>query len=276
MELCAELERRGGWLHRADLIDAGWSADRILAARRKEGIELLRRQWLLLPSIGDDLRTAAALGGVVSCVSALARLDLWLPKGLPTQVHLAVPPHTGSTSESSVCHRSHPVTARRPRSLLDEIENVLANVASCLPKRDAFCVWESAANRRRVTPQQLRRIPWRSRAAKDLAKAVSEQSDSGMESTFVWNCRRAGIRAVQQVRIAGHRVDFLIGRHLVVQLDGWAYHKDAAQRRRDIRHDRALTALGCTVLRFDYYDVMHDWPRVEAELRRGIAAGAAD
>ncbi len=135
-------------------------------------------------------------------------------------------------------------------------------------------MWESATNQRLVTPAQLRRIRWRSRVAQRLARSVTHLSDSGIESMFVWRCRRAGIRTVQQVWLEGRPVDALIGARLVVQLDGWAYHSDPAQRRADIRHDRALVACGYTVLRFDYRDVVHDWPRVLGELRRAIAMAA--
>ena len=122
---------------------------------------------------------------------------------------------------------------------------------------------------------QLRATPWIHPIARKLAADVGDHSDSGVESTFVWHCRRIGLQVTQQVMLAGHRVDALIGRRIVVQLDGWAFHSDAAQRRSDIRHDRELTAFGYVVLRFDYYDVMHNWPRVEAELRRVIARLAA-
>src|SRR5690606_28875761 len=115
-----------------------------------------------------------------------------------------------------------------------------------------------------ATVAQLRRIDWIHPAARNLASEVGDLSDSGVESTFVWRCRRGGLEVTQQARLAGRRVDALIGSRIVVQLDGWEFHRDAGQRRNDIRHDRELTALGYIVLRFDYYDVMHNWPRVEA------------
>ena len=271
------LANNGGWLHRSALIDAGWTKHRILTRRRAEGIDLVRRQWLMHPDAAADVREAARVGGVVSCVSALAHYELWIPPGLDDRrPHLRLPGNFPLSGEGCVNHRTAPVVRADARSLWDSVENVLMCVSACLPADQAYAVWESALGRRLVTSAQLRRIPWPSAHARRLATEASPASDSGIESTFVWRCRRAGMRVAQQVMIAGQRVDGLIGKRLVVQLDGFAFHKDAAQRRRDIRHDRELVALGYTVLRFDYVDVMHEWPRVEREIRRAISVGLAD
>lgn len=272
------LKQHGGWHHRATLIEQGWSATKLLAARRAEGIELMRRQWLVLPDAPGDIRAAARLGGVVTSVSALERYRLWVPPGIErdARAHVGVPPHAGvGTNAETLLYRARPVVARSPRTLVDALENVLSNIARHLTEDDAFAVWESAISRRLTTPEALLTVPWLSVAARSLAEEVTIHSDSGVESKFVKNCRRAGIRVIQQVWIGGQPVDALIGRHLVVQLDGYAFHSDTAQRRRDIAHDRKLVAMGYTVLRFTYQDVMYDWPRVEREIRAAIARGHA-
>ncbi|NUT58055.1 MAG: DUF559 domain-containing protein [Agromyces sp.] len=83
--------------------------------------------------------------------------------------------------------------------------------------------------------------------------------------------RRIGIPVRQQVAILGHLVDGLIGDRLVYQIDGFAHHRTAAQRRQDIAHDRRLALAGFTVLRFDYAQIMFDWPAVELEIRTAMA-----
>lgn len=276
MSLRPLLEANGGWLHRADLLERGWSSKQILSARRTEDIPLLRRRWLVLPDAERVVITAARSGSVVTCVSALKHHGLWVPPSTkPDQAHFAVPQPWSERPPWGRVHRSEPPTARDSRSLFDTVRNTLANVALCLATEHAFAVWESAIAANAVTAAQLRATPWIHPIARKLAADVGDHSDSGVESTFVWHCRRIGLQVTQQVMLAGHRVDALIGRRIVVQLDGWAFHSDAAQRRSDIRHDRELTAFGYVVLRFDYYDVMHNWPRVEAELRRVIARLAA-
>lgn len=177
--LTPRIRKHGGWVHRGVLLDAGWKPHQVLAVRRAEGIDLIRRQWLVLPDAPEEVREAARLGGVLTGVSALERLRLWVPPELTggDRIHIGL---------------------------------------------------------------------------------------------------RAGMQVVQQVWIAGKPVDALIGRRLVVQLDGYAFHSDSAQRRRDIAHDRTLIAMGYTVMRFSYQDVMHDWARVERELLSAIARGLAD
>lgn len=85
---------------------------------------------------------------------------------------------------------------------------------------------------------------------------MSPLSDSGLESYFIELMRAIGVRVRQQVRIDGHPVDALIDDRLVVQLDGFAFHSSAADRRQDIAADVRLRLLGYTVLRFDYQQVL--------------------
>lgn len=279
MDLAPLLAKHGGWRHRADFLDQGWTPGRLLVARRRERIPLVRRRWLILPDAPLDVREAARVGGVVTGISALERYSLWVPPAARRDraVHIAVRPDASIVRREGIRYdRSKPVIGRSPRALVDDLPNVLANVARRLRPIDAFAVWESAIARKHLTADEVGRLRWSTEAARSLAKDVSALSDSGVESTFVANCRRAGIRVVQQVRIAGRPVDALIGRHLVVQIDGYAYHSDAAQRRADIAHDRQLIAMGYTVLRYTYQDVMYDWPRVEREIRAAIAGGRAD
>jgi len=77
----------------------------------------------------------------------------------------------------------------------------------------------------------------------------------------------------QQVWLDRHPVDVLIGERLVVQIDGFEHHGDARRRRKDIRGDARLVLLGYTALRFDYQQVMFDWPDVEASILGAVARG---
>lgn len=71
----------------------------------------------------------------------------------------------------------------------------------------------------------------------------------------------------------GRRVDFLIGERLVVQLDGFAHHSTAHERRRDIEADARLALFGFTVLRFDWKQVIHEWSSVERTVLTAVAQG---
>ncbi|WP_431800007.1 endonuclease domain-containing protein [Microbacterium kunmingense] len=260
------------YLHRATLLETGWRPDTLRRAIAEQGLQLLRRTWVATPDLDPDLRHAATLGGVVTCVSATDAFGLWRPDGA-NRPHIRLPPHSSSVSAGVRFHRQQAVTLAPARELVDAIENVLAAVATCLPLADALVVWESALQRGVVTPAHLRAVAWRTTAARQLADIAGALSDSGLETFFVHGMRRVGVSVLQRVLIGGQPVDGLIGDRLVIQIDGFAHHSDAAQRRKDIRHDRLLRSLGYTVLRFDYVDVVHSWPRVQAEVLRAIAQG---
>ena len=75
----------------------------------------------------------------------------------------------------------------------------------------------------------------------------------------------------QQVWIAGHVVDLLIGERLVLQMDGG--HHVGAQRASDIAHDAALMLLGYHVIRVGYVQVVERWHEVQDLITRAVAQG---
>lgn len=272
------LSGNSGWIHYQALIDRGWTAGEILRARKREKIDLLRRRWLVFADTDQVLRAAARRGGWMTSVSALSHYGLWMPPALGADplLHVAVAPDANVPIDRRVqLYRIRPVVERSPRSLIDPLPNVLGNIAKRLPYIDSFAVWESAVVQNLITAEELRRMPWTTKAAALLSTEVSSLSDSGVESMFAVRCRRAGIRIVQQVPLAGRPVDALIGTRLVIQIDGYEFHKDARQRRSDIEHDRQLALMGYTVFRFTYQDIVYDWPRVERQIRAAIAQGLA-
>jgi len=208
----------------------------------------------------------------VTCVSAAEVHGLWVPAA-PAAAHLALPPHSGSACAGAVVHRAAGITASIPRVLLDPIENVLDLATRCLDTADALALWESAVRKKLVSLSHLRSVSWRSRTAQRLATEAGGLSDSGLETLFTQRLRRIGIVVRQQVHILGHNIDGLVGSRLVLQTDGFEHHRDRAQRRGDIAHDRALRLAGYTVFRYAYEDIMFDWPRVEAEIRAALATG---
>jgi very-short-patch-repair endonuclease len=263
-----------GFIHRQDLVDAGWSSERIRAAVRSSGALVARRQWILAPRADAAVIRAAEAGGRVTCQTAARLRGLWIPDGDDT-MHLAVDPHSSScfAGEAVTPHRARPIVPVSRRDLIDPIENILAAVATCLPYESARVIWESAVRERRVTLDHLARVKGWPRRARRLVGEATDLSHSGLETTVATRLARIGVRMRQQVWIEGHHVDGLIGDRLVIQIDGYRHHKDAAQRRSDIAHDRALRLLGYTVLRYDYAEITFAWPRVQAEILAAMAQG---
>ncbi|SDS85709.1 endonuclease domain-containing protein [Microterricola viridarii] len=271
MSLARWLTEHDGIAHSQQALRAGFTRYAIRAAVDTEVIGRVRRDWIALPDAPAELRAAAELGGRVACLSAAKRLGLWhLADG---QQHFSASHGSGHTAvgPGQRVHWSIGPVAVTHHALVEPVENALVHIADCQPFVNALAVWDSALNTKLVTPHHLARLPLRTRAARAVREAMSSLSDSGIETIPVARLAALGITVKQQVVLAGHRVDGLIGQRLVLQIDGYTHHSSAAQRGADIAHDRALTLLGYTVLRVDYRQVLFDWPRVEADILRALA-----
>ncbi|MEV5042596.1 type IV toxin-antitoxin system AbiEi family antitoxin domain-containing protein [Microbacterium sp. LMI1x-1-1.1] len=267
MDVREWVRRHGGVVRTADLRDAGYSRHRIGAA----GLERPRRGWVAVPEADPLLRSAARAGVVLTCVTQARRLGLWSVNDDGSRAHVGAPAASGSVSAPHArVHWSTPLIARIPGSLEDPVENVLAIVAECRPFEQALAVWDSAFRQGLASGEVMRRFDLRPAARRVLADACAHL-DSGLE-TFVFVRLRWIPAAVHpQVHLLGHRVDFLIGERLVLQIDGG--HHVGAQRDADNTHDALLTLHGYTVIRVGYADVMHRWPEVQDRILRALAQG---
>jgi len=266
------LQAQGGVAHQVDATRAGFSRHAIDTAVRAGDAERLRRSWLVHRGAPKPLAAAVGAGGRLACVSAARHLGLWTFDD--ERLHLAVPSHAGRANAPNVVRHwgAGPVATHRHEAI-EPLPNVLAQVARCQPLERALVVWESAIRNERISLDVLRRLPLRGPRPRALIEACSLLSDSGIETVPVLRLRRIGIDVRQQVRVLGHRVDGLIGERLVYQVDGFVFHREAPQRRQDIAHDRRLALAGYTVLRYDYAQILFDWPSVEAEIRLAVAQG---
>jgi len=104
----------------------------------------------------------------------------------------------------------------------------------------------------------------------------SDRSRSELERDFLRLCRRHRLPAPEvNVRVGPHLVDFLWrGRMLVVETDGYRYHRGRAAFEDDRTRDLALRALGYEVVRLSYRQVTEQ-PVAVAEVL-GTALGPDD
>ena len=247
-----------GVAHTSDARAAGFSSGRILADVSAGTARRIGRSWVAVPGCEPTKLAAASVRGRVTCVSGAALAGVWTPSH--EHVHVAVRGNASRFEPGDMVVHWSPGPAPAPRNtVVDPIINVLFHIARCLPQREALAVWESAIKQKKVDATVLSRVAWRSPAAAALADVASHLSDSHLETVFVDGMRRAGVVVRQQVWIDGHPVDGLIGERLAVQIDGFAYHSEAVDRRRDIRADARLALRGYTTLRFDFWQILFDW-----------------
>ncbi|QLD13194.1 DUF559 domain-containing protein [Microbacterium oleivorans] len=217
------------------------------------------------------LVAAAKAGVVLSCVTQASRSGLWVLADRDEPVHVAAPPHAGGVRVAGArVHWRAPALPRHPDALVDPIENVLVLVATCQPWERALVIWESALNRGLVDSRAMERFDLPP-AARAVLGAATPWSDSGLETLVIVRLGWIGVPIRPQVWIAGHRVDFLIGDRLVLQVDGG--HHVGAQRRSDIEHDAALSLLGYHVIRVDYVQIIERWQEVSDLIQRAVAQG---
>jgi very-short-patch-repair endonuclease len=97
-------------------------------------------------------------------------------------------------------------------------------------------------------------------------------TDTGLERKLLALARAAGLPTPEtQAWVNGYRVDFYwpaLG--LVVEADGWVYHRTAGEQATDHRRDQAHAAAGLTTLRFPERQIRN----APAEVRRRLVAVA--
>ncbi|MBD7957976.1 DUF559 domain-containing protein [Microbacterium sp. Sa4CUA7] len=267
--LCAHIGAQGGVARVAALRRAGWSRYCIRVAAERGLLVPVRRDWVALPGADAELVAAARGGVVLSCLTQARRLGLWVLR--EDRPHVAADPHaSGRKSARAHVHWAAPLVPRHPDALVDPIENVLTLVAHCQPHEVALAVWESALAQGRAVRDELTRLPLDT-TARRLLDAAQSYAGSGLETIFSVRLRWLRVRIVPQAWILGHRVDFLIGRRLVVQIDGRQHI--GGQRASDVAHDAALMLQGYHVIRVTYEQVLDDWPAVQDLISRAVGQG---
>lgn len=272
MRLEEWLNGRDGAAHTSDIYAAGFSRHAVSTAVDSRRVLRLRRSWIASKSCDPPIRAAISIGGRLTCVSAARRLELWTPAD--DHVHAAVTPTAARFDPDGmrVHWSSGPAPVGR-HAVVDPLINVLYQVARCQEPATALAIWESALRKRLIAPEVVSRIEWRSARASRIAEFAGVLSDSGLESHFVMLMHAIGVRVTQQVWVDGHPLDALIGDLLAVQLDGFAFHSGAAERRRDIEADARLRLRGYSVLRFDYHQVLFQPELVQTLVRAAVAQG---
>lgn len=265
------LRRLGGIARSRDLQHAGFSRRRILSEIRQKTMVRPRKGWVAISDCEPLLLQAAANGLVVSCVTQARRLGLWNVGGADSVPHFRVRAAGAAKDPGRARLHWHRALVRvPPSSLVDSIEDALHMVAHCRPFDEALAVWESALRQRKADWSVLEALPMRG-AARDVRAAALPFSDSGLETIFRTRLSWLRIPIYAQSWILGHRVDFLLGERLVVQIDG-ATHT-GPQRTSDNEHDAQMLLRGYFVIRVGYRQVMHQWHEVQEVIMRAVAEG---
>lgn len=183
-----------------------------------------------------------ALGprAVLSHRSAAELWELLSPNGAAPHVSLPYPASPAKRADIHI-HRSRTLTRVRTTSRF--------NIPVTMPGRTL------ADLRRTLTPAEVRRA---TRAAETRglpldAGFVADKTESDLESDFLAICRRYRVPEPEVgVWIGRYRVDFLWrGQRLVIEVDGYIYHRGRQAMRDDNDRDLELELRGLRVVRIE-------------------------
>jgi hypothetical protein len=165
-----------------------------------------------------------------------------------------------------VLHRGIPVTTPA-RTILDRTPGLAPNAL----ERHI----NEADVRELIDPESLRRWldlhpgePGAPKLRRTLDAATFILSDSDLEIRFRPIARAAGLPPpLSKQIVTGYEVDFwfpTLG--LVVETDGFRYHRTPFKQRKDLKRDQAHLAAGLVPLRFSHWQVRHEPAHVRATL----------
>lgn len=263
----------------------------LIEHRVRTGHLLRVHRGLFAVGHGRLSRNGERLAAVLACgpdaaLSHMSAADLWGIRGSRGQIEVI---------RTSGHRRPHGVWLHQTRSLPAEdvtieaavpvtsIERTLIDIAGRLELRQLERALVAADRSSRLSWPQLRRVLDRSVGRKGrgrLMRLVDEldpravETRSDLEVDFLALCRRAKLPLPEvNVLVHGHLVDFLWpAERVIVETDGFSFHRDPASFEHDHESTIVLTAGGYTVHRATYKMLDHDpapFMRVVAASLRG-------
>lgn len=287
MDPVAVLEKLGGYATRRALM-AAHGARRSLAAAVRDGTVLRVRHGVYtigLPDGIDHLKAAAvALSGVVSHDSAAA---LWgLEMAHQPGQYLTVARNRSRATYPGITVRRADIGETEVRRGL-RVTTVLRTVLDCaalLVVTDAVVLADSALRHGHLTLDELRTAAaavrgTHARHVRRVAELADDRSGSVLESLLrvllveaalapdecQWTVRDEHGRFVARVDFA-----YLVAR-LIVEADGFEFHRERSDYRKDRRRANAYCRGDWSMLRFSWEDVRHDPDYVLDAVRHELA-----
>jgi very-short-patch-repair endonuclease len=283
VEPTTALAHCGGAARPRRLYQLGVSRQRLRTACLRGDVVPLAGSGFALPAADPAIAAAVRLGGVVSHVSAahLLGFELWNPPG---QLHVTVPRGRWVSEQDVMVHR-RPL-APDDVELWRPITAPLRTALDCgrsLRFLDAVVALESGLRLGKYSLAALRvgadaALGNDTSALRRAVAHVDRMSGSVLESAAGPLLDLLGHDVRQQVLIrgVGAPVDYVIDGWLVIETDGFEFHSNRAEYRKDRRRANALAERGYVLLRFTYEDIrFRPWAvlaQVAAVLARGRAA----
>ncbi len=229
------------------------------------------------------------MAAVLACgpdavLSHHAAAALWDLRPNPqAQIDVTAP---GKRSHKGVrCHQTRSLAAQN-RTVIDGIpvtslERTLLDYAEMSLRRQLIAAVEAAQRREILDITKLNALAARSpgrHGVKPLLEVVAQLDDeapwtqSRGEATLREIIRAAGLPEPRfNVLVEGECVDAVWpDQKVIVEVDGYGYHRSRPRFANDRRRDRKLQLAGYRVFRYTYDDLDHHAPIVAAEIRDAL------
>jgi very-short-patch-repair endonuclease len=276
--IAALADARHGVVTRSLLLNAGFTSAQIdgrIRARRlhrlHQGVYAVGHR--ALTQEGRWMAAVLATGGVLSHATAAAAWDL--RRTSSPLIHVTIAGDTGRARRRNVrVHRSTTLTLAEMtlwRGIpITTPARTIIDLSRSLKGRALEQLVDLADQRGLIDFDHLRASNSASLKAV-LSRYSPAPTRSELEERFLKLCDDHGItRPETNTRIEGIEVDFAWrDRRLIVEVDGYAYHRSPASFERDRERDVTLTVAGWCVLRFTWGQIATRGGWVAGAIRTG-------
>jgi very-short-patch-repair endonuclease len=274
--------RQQGMITFAQLLDAGLS-DRTIRTR-VAGEWLARRQhgvYQLGVFAGPFGAEAAAMlaCGPDAVISHLAAAGLWRLVKRGGVIHVSAPTGAGRKRGGIIVHElalADDEIVTRQGIRVTTPARTLLDLAHSMPERALDRLVEEAQVQDLVTRGELLRTVERGKGrpgVRKLAAIVGSPEEpaftrSEAERSLIALVKAAGLPAPRtNTRVAGYEVDAVWPQQrLIVEVDGWTYHRTRAAFERDRARDGRLLVAGYRTLRITWRQLTREPARITAML----------
>lgn len=266
----------GAWgiYSRVEMRNQGWNRYRIDQALASKRFRDLGRFGIATADTPPELIMAAEWSGRLTCVSAAKLYGLWTlddPFAHLWYGHSAHRDYGHFLVQERHSKRLKETLPAAPiTSLLDSVVHAL----KCLPTRDALVIAESAVIKGHVqlaTLDSCLKSP-REAGARKVVGLIDPRSQSALETVARLLLVEAGYRVEPQFAIKGlGHVDLLVEGRLVVELDGYDFHRDKKNFAEDRRRNNVAAMQGFPTLRFTASDIFSNPGLVLNQVRAALA-----
>lgn len=260
----------------AELRASGLTRAGITSSLQRGELRSLRRGVYERLGCCAEVTAAAAHGGSLACVTAAEHLGLWVAAH-DGGLHIGLRRNGRAYPHGDCGCVPHWNDDKVKASAFGapDVRSVLRQILRCQGVEVFFVALESALRQRRLSKADIAWLRGHTNAAaRDAIAFARTDADSGLESLLRWRLRRHGLSVrTQQSIVSVGRVDFVIGRRLIVEVDGAPNHDGESHRHKDLVRDAHAAAWGFVTLRFDYALVVHDWETVELAILSHVDRG---